>query len=54
MSGNSRTGKRLRLMAPNKTSARLIMVANTGRWILISGSFIDTIGKWLLTQQEQV
>src|SRR5690349_9947605 len=34
MSGNSRTGSRKTLMMPKRTSARLIMVASTGRSIL--------------------
>src|SRR5256885_16263713 len=36
MSGSSRTGNRDRLIRPNSTSDRLIIAANTGRFMLMS------------------
>src|SRR5438132_10672014 len=37
MSGSSRTGSRDRPITPKRMSARLIMVARTGRWMLMRG-----------------
>src|SRR6266508_4200121 len=41
MSGNSRTGRRDRPMTPKRMSARLIIVARMGRWMLILGRTIS-------------
>src|ERR1041385_1763760 len=37
MSGSSRTGRRERPMTPKRMIARLIMLASTGRWMLMRG-----------------
>src|SRR5687768_12284933 len=42
MSGNSRTGRRCKPISPNKTSARLIIEASTGRWMVILGRIGDS------------
>ncbi len=44
--GSSRTGRRLRLMIPNRTSARLIMDVNTGLRMLTSGSIMAGLYCW--------